>query len=101
MRHCFFAVLSAVLLNAQSKLPPAPADYGQWETLTNPGRFGGLSPDGKWLASGINRANGNNELRILNIANGAVKTIAFGAQPVFAAGSNWVAYSIGYSEAQQ
>jgi len=103
-----------VFLAAQTapKQPPSPADYGQWETLVLPqggrGGFGGgqpegggLSPDGKWLAYGINRSNGNNELRVTNIADGTVKTTTFGTQPVFSSDSKWVAFSIGYSEAQQ
>lgn len=100
-RSAIASLLLSLGLTAQTKLPPSPADYGQWETLVNPGRYGGLSPDGKWLASGINRANGNNELRIVKVADGSSKTIPFGAQPVFAAGSQWVACSIGYSETQQ
>jgi dienelactone hydrolase len=102
-----FAVI--VSITAQTpKQPPAPADYGQWETLVTPQRFGGaspegggLSPDGKWLAYGITRSNGNNELRVANIADSSVKTTAFGTQPVFSSDSKWVAFSIGYSEAQQ
>ncbi len=93
----------AVSVTAQTapKLPPTPADYGQWETLVISQRFAGLSPDGKWLAYGINRSNGNNELRVTNIADGTVKTTAFGTQPVFSVDSKWAAYSIGYSETQQ
>src|SRR6476620_2506378 len=91
---CFF-------LDAQTKVPPAPADYGQWENLIPGQNYGGLSPDGKWLAYGINRANRNNELRVVNVATGAVTVAAFGAQPSFGANSRWIAYSIGLSEAQQ
>lgn len=83
---------------AQTKAPVPPAEYGQWETLA----FGsGLSPDGKWLAYGINRSNRNNELRITNVADGTTKAAAFGTQPAFSSDSRWVAYSIGYSEAQE
>ena len=60
----------------------------------------GLSPDGKWLAYGINRQNGNEELRVTNIAAGTTKTIAFGAQHAFSSDSHWLASSIGYSETQ-
>jgi dipeptidyl aminopeptidase/acylaminoacyl peptidase len=86
---------------AQTKAPVTPADYGQWETLPIVGSRGGLSPDGKWLAYGINRSNRNNELRIASIADGMTKVAAFGAQPVFSSDSCWVAYSIGYSETQE
>jgi dipeptidyl aminopeptidase/acylaminoacyl peptidase len=61
---------------------------------------GGLSPDGKWLAYGINRSNGNNELRITNIAAKTTKIAAFGTQAAYSADSKWLAYSLGYSEAQ-
>lgn len=95
-------------LAAQTKLPPTPAEYGQWETLVPAGgggrgggvSSGGLSPDGKWLAYGINRSNGNNELRIANVADGKTKTVAFGTQQAYSADSRWLVFSIGYSEAQ-
>lgn len=83
---------------AQTKSPVTPPEYGQWETL---GFGSSISPDGKWLAYGINRSNRNNELRITNIAEGTTKVAAFGAQPVFSADSRWAAYSIGYSESQE
>src|SRR5208282_6555702 len=86
---------------AQTKAPAQPADYGQWESLAVPREFGGLSPDGKWLVYSINRSNRENELRVTNIADGTTKTAAFGTQPVFSSDSRWVAYAIGYSEAQE
>jgi dipeptidyl aminopeptidase/acylaminoacyl peptidase len=93
----------AALLGAQTKSPVTPADYGQFETLA-PAGFGdvtgGLSPDGKWLAYGINRSNRSNELRITNIADGTTKVTAFATQPVFSSDSHWVAFAIGNSEAQ-
>ena len=90
-----------ITIEAQTKSSVPPADYGQWETLLNAGSRGGLSPDGKWLAYGINRSNRNNELRITSVADGTTKVAAFGAQPVYSTDSRWVAYSIGYSEAQE
>ena len=60
-----------------------------------------MSPDGKWLAFGINRSDRNNELRITNIADGRTSVAAFGAQPAFSSDSSWVAYGIGFSEAQE
>ena len=101
MRYLFLLVFTAWAAAAQTKQPASPSDYGQWETLLPNTRFGGLSPDGKWLAYGIDRSNGNNELRIENIAAGTNKVIAFGTQAVFSSNSFWVAYSIGESEAQQ
>lgn len=91
----------AICTRAQSKPPVPPADYGQWESLATFREYGGLSPDGKWLAYGINRSNRNNELRVTNIADGTTKTVAFGAQPAFSTDSRWVAYSIGISESQE
>jgi dipeptidyl aminopeptidase/acylaminoacyl peptidase len=92
---------TAISLRAQSKSPVPPADYGQWESLATFREYGGLSPDGQWLAYGINRSNRNNELRVTNIADGTSKTIAFGAQSAFSGDSHWVAYSIGISESQE
>ena len=91
-----------LVLEGQSKKPPNPSDYGQWETLVSTGRFGGLSPDGKWLAYGINRSNGKHELRLARTDSEVTKDhrvrIAAG---VFSSDSRWAAYAIGYSEAQQ
>jgi dipeptidyl aminopeptidase/acylaminoacyl peptidase len=101
----FILALNCALF-AQTKLPPTPAEYGQWETLVESGggRGGdgasGLSPDGKWLVYGINRSNGNDELRVTNIAAGTTKTIPFGSQPAYSSDSHWLAFSIGYSETQ-
>ncbi len=108
MRPTFIALLFTCSLTAQTKIPPTPADYGQWETLVETGgsggrggpAAGGLSPDGKWLAYGITRSNGNNEIRATNIAAGTTKTTAFGTQPAFSSDSHWLAFSIGYSETQ-
>ncbi len=101
MRLFALFLLISLLATAQTKTPAAPADYGQWETLVPNSRFGGLSPDGKWLAYGIDRSNGNNELRIANIAAGTNKVTAFGTQPFFSSNSLWAAFTIGYSETQQ
>lgn len=90
-----------ISLGAQTKSPAQPSDYGQWESLAVPREFGGLSPDGKWLAYGINRSNRENELRVTNIADGTTKTAAFGTQAAFSSDSRWVAYAIGYSESQE
>src|SRR6059058_5283042 len=105
MRRTIIALSSilaaTVPAQAQSKPPVSPSDYGQWESLATFREYGGLSPDGKWLAYGINRSNRNNDLRVTNIADGTTKTVAFGVQPVFSSDSHWVAYSIGISESQE
>ena len=103
-RPIFSSILilaTALFGHAQSKPSVPPSEYGQWESLVTFREYGGLSPDGKWLASGINRSNRNNELRITNIADGTTKTVAFGGQPAFSSDSHWVAYSIGISESQE
>src|SRR6516165_6968170 len=94
-------ILVAALLLQAAPPPPSPADFGQWERLVTPADHGGLSPDGRWLAYGINRTNGENELRVTSIADGGTKTIAFGAQQVFSSDSKWLAASVGVSEAEQ
>ena len=53
-------------------------------------REAGLSPDGRWLAYGINRSNRDNELRV--VAGGVrrrPKVVAFGSQATFSADSQW------------
>ena len=80
--------------------PPAPEQFGQWERLATVGDRGGLSPDGRWLAYGINRTNGDNDLRVTALPDGSTKVVPFGTQPVFSADSRWLAVSAGYSEAQ-
>ena len=88
-------------LKAQSKPIPAPADYGQFESLQAIPGNSGLSPDGRWIAYGVNRSNRNNELRIAKVADGSTTAVPFGTQPAFSADSQWAAYAIGMSEAQE
>jgi dipeptidyl aminopeptidase/acylaminoacyl peptidase len=102
MRFSFLIIATCLLADAQTKSPPTPADYGQWESLLSNSRSGtALSPDGRFLAYGIDRANGNNELRIATIAAATNKVVPFGSHPTFSADSQWAAYAIGYSESQQ
>jgi len=99
-----FVFASLLSLDGQNKKPPAPADYGQWEAIAGGGRGGtgiGLSPDGKWVAYGITRSNGNNELRLTRVDGDPAKPVAFGERPAFSADGKWAAYSVGYSETQQ
>ena len=91
----------AVTLGAQTKPAPDFDDYGRWESLVSAGRYGGLSPDGQWLVYGINRSNGDNELRIVKLADGTETVAAFGLRPVFTSDSKWIAYLIGQSEAER
>ena len=101
-RLCVFVAVLATDPFAQSKPTLAPADYDQFESITSGAARGGLSPDGKWLAYGINRVGGANELRITKVGEVApVKTVAFGSQAAFTADSQWITYGIGYSEDEQ
>lgn len=93
------AIVLGLTLYAQTKQPPQPADYGKWESLVTPQRGSGLSPDGKWIGYVLNRANGENELRIATVAGGAPeKVTSQGSQATFSSDSHWAAFSIGYSE---
>ncbi len=94
------AIAFTIGAGAQTKPAAGPADWAQWESISPQGR-GGLSPDGKWIAYGINRSNRENELRVTNVADGTTKTAAFGTQPAFSADSKWLAHGIGFSEAQE
>ena len=82
---------------ARQPPPVGPDDYGRWES---PGTAT-LSPDGAWIAYGIRRVNGENELRIRAIAGDSVISIPYGSRPSFSKGSRWLAYGIGISQAEQ
>ena len=94
------AAALTIAASAQTKAPPTSADFGKWETLVAFPR-GGLSPDGRWIAYGINRSNRNNEIRFARIADGTTRTAAFGSNVAFSADSQWAAFAIGYSESQE
>ncbi len=85
--------------HAQQLQPPTTADFGQWESLAFQSRA--LSPDGQWLAYGINRSDRNNELRIVNVGSGDSAVAAFGDQPAFSADSRWIAYGVALSETEE
>jgi dipeptidyl aminopeptidase/acylaminoacyl peptidase len=97
-------LLSATIgvLQGQPRTPVPPADYGRFESLVAQPR-GSLSPNGRWLAYGVNRSNRENELRIVALAEApaGAKVVPFGSQATFSADSQWVAYSIGLAEAQE
>lgn len=90
---------------AQGRAAVTPQDYGQWETLSS----GVLSPDGAHLAVSIRRVDSTSELRIfaINMADPASgptsdpKIVESGSAPQFASNARWLAYRIGYSEAEQ
>jgi dienelactone hydrolase len=91
----------AAFLVQSAPHPSAPADFGPWERLVTAPDHGGLSPDGSWLAYGINRTNGENEVRVTSIALGSTKTIPFGTQQTFSSDSKWLAAAVGVSETEQ
>lgn len=84
----------------QGLQPAGFDDFGKWEALSQAGDRGGFSPDGLWMAYAINRSNGENELRIVTLADAVTEVIPYGAQPVYSADSRWIAYRIGHSEAE-
>ena len=86
---------------AQSKPTLTPADYDQFESVAAGAARGGLSADGRWLAYAITRVAGNNELRITPIGGSTTRTVPFGSGAVFTSTSQWIAYGIGQSEAEQ
>src|SRR5687768_673875 len=103
----FLAVLivSAATPTAQTKPTLTPADYDQFESVSPAAPRGGLSPNGKWLAYNINRIGGENELRIIP-ATGTPpseepRVVKFGSGASFTSNSEWLAYGIGQSEAEQ
>jgi dienelactone hydrolase len=96
-------VVSAASPAAQTKPTLTPADYDQFESVSPGAARGGLSPNGKWLVYNINRIGGDNELRIIPAAgtSEAPKVVAFGSGASFTSNSEWLAYGIGQSEAEQ
>ncbi len=91
--------LAALLLVAASALPVlaqqrpllTPADYGKWESLG----LTRLSPDGAWLAIGINRVNEENELRLRGGAPDTTYVAPYGTSAAFSNDSRWAAYLVG------
>ncbi len=93
------ALLIAVLVQAPA--PPSPQDFAQFERLTASSDHGGLSPDGRWLFYTITRGDRTSEVRVVRVADGATKVIAYGTQPSFSADSHWFAAAVGVSEADE
>ena len=59
---------------APAKRAVRPEDYGAWETLG----VAALSPDGRWLAYGIARADGEGEMRLRMLATEATESLPTG-----------------------
>jgi dipeptidyl aminopeptidase/acylaminoacyl peptidase len=92
-------MLSAPGFPQQQKPPVTADDYGRWEALGG----GVLSPDGAWLAVSIRRVDGTSELRLhdTTTAEAAPRIMEEGGSPSFSADARWLAYAIGYSEAER
>jgi dipeptidyl aminopeptidase/acylaminoacyl peptidase len=88
-------VLLAAPLAAQSKPAVTAADYAKWESLAP----AALSPNGQWLAYGVNRVNEENELRIRAVNRDTTIVVRYAITPTFSADSRWIAYAIGVSPA--
>jgi dipeptidyl aminopeptidase/acylaminoacyl peptidase len=90
-------VLTAGLsLDAQQPRVLQPDEYGRWEQLA--AQRTPLSPNGAWVAYGINRSNRQNEMRFQPTTGGNAIVVLYGEQPSFADDSKWAACLVGMSE---
>ena len=89
------ALLLPGSLLGQAKPAVTPADYGKWESLAP----AALSPNGQWLAYGVNRVNEENELRIRGVSRDSTIVVRYAVTPAFSTDSRWIAYAIGVSPA--
>ena len=93
------ALLAGTPASATTQSLPTvrPADYARWESL-GPGT---LSPDGQWLAYGVNRVSEENELRLGGVTRDTTVAILYASAPAFTGDSRWLAYAIGVSPAER
>jgi dipeptidyl aminopeptidase/acylaminoacyl peptidase len=104
MRLAAVALVSLpALALAQAKPAIRPADYARWESLGG-GTF--LSPNGQWIAYGVNRVNEENELRLTaaTTESGARDTtiaVLYATAPTFTGDSRWLGYTIGVSPTER
>jgi dipeptidyl aminopeptidase/acylaminoacyl peptidase len=97
------ALAAGGLSRPADRKPLTAADYGKWENLG----AGVLSPDGRWLAVPITRVDGTAELRLYLLADSGPAparpafTAAQGHDPAFSKDSRWLAYRIGFTEAER
>lgn len=81
---------------AQAKPAITRSDYARWESLAG----ATLSPNGRWIAYGVNRVNEENELRITTASAEATDTtiaVLYATGATFSSDSRWLAYTIGVS----
>ncbi|MCX6543806.1 MAG: prolyl oligopeptidase family serine peptidase [Acidobacteria bacterium] len=84
--------------------PVKAADYGKWETLG----VSVLADNAKWVGVPITRVDGTSELQVYPVPAATGSTpgkpwhkAAEGSAPAFSADGQWLAYRIGYSEAER
>ncbi|MEE9364767.1 MAG: prolyl oligopeptidase family serine peptidase [Cellulophaga sp.] len=73
-------------------------DYGKWQNI---GYGGTITNDGNSLVYPIRRNNDENELRLHNLATGAVKILANGTNPKFSKDNKWLGYLINVPVAER
>jgi dipeptidyl aminopeptidase/acylaminoacyl peptidase len=78
---------------SQERPTIAPEDYGRWENL---GRAA-LSPDGAWLAYGVEMVDEQAELRIRSLERDSMRSVPWGRNPAFAPDGRWLAWAVGVS----
>ena len=98
-RPLILALLSVApsLVNAQTRPAVQPADYGKWESIG----AAALSPDGRWLAYTVNRVDEQVELRLRRLDKDTTIVLSNGSNPVFAANSKWLSYTVNVSPAER
>lgn len=89
-------VSAGLTIDAQQPRVLQPEEYGRWEQLV--AQRTPLSPDGAWLAYGINRSSRQNELRFQPTAGGTAIVVSYGELPAFSDDSKWAACLVGMSE---
>jgi WD40 repeat protein len=85
------------VLEAQIRPIVSSADYGKWES---PGAAH-LSPDGRWLAYGVNRVSEENELRLYDARKDSTRALPHATAAAFSADSRWLAWLIGVSPGER
>jgi dipeptidyl aminopeptidase/acylaminoacyl peptidase len=91
-----FILAGAFSVNAQQPRALRPDEYGRWEQLA--AQRTPLSPDGAWLAYGINRSSRDNEVRFQPTAGGNPVVVNFCESAAFSDDSKWAACLVGMSE---
>jgi hypothetical protein len=79
--------------SSQERPTLAPEDYLRWENL---GRAA-LSPDGAWVAYGVETVDEQAELRIRSLERDSVRSVPWGRNPSFAPTGRWLAWAVGVS----